>query len=147
MAAESVRDGSPGIGRRADIPVRLGDGPVLICGRAEVSHPSFLLRATSGVPDTHPQFRGRGLSSGALLLARPPKANSYQPISFQLQLSISLRVRSPGPPAERHAPSEILESFRSLVRFPPGHPWRVRHRIPSNQAFSQGGDRGETREA
>jgi len=60
-----------------------------------------------------------------------------------------MRVRFPPPatPAEPHAPSEILESFRSLVRFPPGHPWRVRRRIPSNPAFSPGGDRGETREA
>jgi hypothetical protein len=113
---------------------------VLICGRAEVSHPSFLWAATSGVPETPQQFRGRGLSAGALLVARPPKANSYQ-------LSISVWVRSAGIPAERHAPSEILESFRSLVRFPPVHPWRVCHRIPSNQAFSPGGDHGETREA
>jgi hypothetical protein len=36
------------------------------------------------------------------------------------------------PPAAHHVPSEVLESFRNLGRFPPVHPVRVRQRIPSN---------------
>jgi len=59
IAASSVRHGSLGIGCHADILLRLGDGPVLICGRAEASHPSCLWTAASWVPATHQQFRGR----------------------------------------------------------------------------------------
>ncbi|HEX7551106.1 MAG TPA: hypothetical protein VF579_11100, partial [Candidatus Methylomirabilis sp.] len=54
-------------------------------------------------------------------------------------------VWAPGTFTERHATSEKLESFRNIVRFPPVHPRRVRRRIQSNQVFSQGGDRVETR--
>jgi hypothetical protein len=53
----------------------------------------------------------------------------------------------PGPPAAHPAPSEILESFRIFGRCPPVHPRRVRHRLPSNQAISQGGDHSATRAA
>jgi hypothetical protein len=56
-------------------------------------------------------------------------------------------VRAYGAPAGRHAASELLEPFRNIVRFPPVHPRRVRRRIQPNLAFSQSGDRVETREA
>jgi hypothetical protein len=51
-----------------------------------------------------------------------------------------LGVRPPTPPAPRRASSEILEPFRNLGWAQPAQPWSVRHRIPSNPAFSPGGD-------
>ena len=41
----------------------------------------------------------------------------------------------PRPPAERRTPSEILEPFRNLGRFPPGHSLSFRRRLPSNHSF------------
>ena len=40
-------------------------------------------------------------------------------------------------------PSEIVESFRNLGRFPSGHAPSFRRRLPPNQLFLQGETRGE----